>query len=87
MLRVRPAGVRLGIERLDAHQPHEPLNALAVDPAALPTEMQRHRAAAVEGSFQILLVDQTHELQLLGINRLRLIIKRRTADIQQLALP
>jgi len=52
MLRVRPTGVRLGVDRLDAHQPHQPLDPLAVDLAALTPEMPDHRAAAKTGVFR-----------------------------------
>ena len=48
MLRVQPARVRLGVDRLDSDQRHQPLGALAVDPAALPPEMSRHGTAAEE---------------------------------------
>jgi hypothetical protein len=41
MLRMGPTGVRLGIDRLYAHQPHQPLNPLPVDLSALPPEMPR----------------------------------------------
>ena len=87
MLRMRAAGVRLGVDRLDAHQPHQPLDAFAVDPAAmLAPEMPDHRTAAVEGGFQVLLVNQAHQLQVIGIDRLRGIVERRAAQCQQLAL-
>ena len=88
MLRMRPTRVWLGVDRLDAHYPHQPLDPLAVDPAALmPPEMTHHRAAAVEGSLQVLLIDQPHQLQILGIDRLRAIVERRAAQCQQLTLP
>ncbi len=81
MLRMRPAGVRLGIDRLDAHESHQPLDPLAVDPTALmPPEVTHHRTAAVEGSLQVLLVDLAHQLQILGADRNWCIIKRGPAQ-------
>ena len=42
VLRMGTAGVRFGIDRFDAHQAHQPLDALAVDRAALSAKMPRH---------------------------------------------
>ena len=86
VLRMGTAGVRLGVDRLDAHQSHQPLDAFAVDRAALSAKMPRHRAAAVDRCFQVLLVDQAHEFQILGANRARRIVERGPAQPQQLAL-
>ncbi len=47
VFRIGPAGVGFRVNRLDAHQPHQPLDPLAVDLAALPFEMPCHRPAAV----------------------------------------
>ena len=44
------------------------------------------RPAAVGRGLQVLLVDQAHEVQVLGINRARLIVERGPAQSQQLAL-
>ena len=35
VLRMGTTGVRLGVDRFDAHQTHQPLDAFAVDRAAL----------------------------------------------------
>lgn len=47
VLRIGPAGVGFWVNRFDAHQPHKPLDPLAVDLTALSSEMPRHRSAAV----------------------------------------
>ena len=87
MLRMRPTRVRLGIDRLDAHYPHQPLDTLAVDPAALPPEMSGHGTTAVGRCLQVLLIDQPHQLQILGIDRPWDIVERGAAQSQQPALP
>jgi hypothetical protein len=46
MFRMRTARVRLGVDRLEAHQAHQPLDALAVEFLALAPEMSDHPAAA-----------------------------------------
>ena len=43
---VGPAGVRLGVYGLDAHQTHQPLDMLSIDNGALASELTHHRAAA-----------------------------------------
>ena len=62
VLGMRPTGVRLRIDRLDAHAPHQPLDAFAVDLAPLTPEVPGHRLAAVKRRFQVLLVDSSVRL-------------------------
>jgi hypothetical protein len=59
------AGPRPGIEPLQAHRGHEPLDPLAI--GRLPTADQecRHPPTAVERGLEILLVDQPHQPQVL----------------------
>jgi hypothetical protein len=42
---------RFGVDRLDAHQAHQPLDMFSVDRAALPSKMPNHRPAAVGWCF------------------------------------
>jgi hypothetical protein len=46
VLGMGPAGARLGVYGLNAHQPHQPLNMLSIDNDALASELAHHRAAA-----------------------------------------
>lgn len=56
----------LGIERFQSQLPHQPLHSFAVDVKALLGQPHRHPATAIEGRFEILLVEQTTDFQLLG---------------------
>ena len=42
---------------LNAHQPHEPLNAVAIDGKSLLSPMHSHPPAAIEWRSQVLLID------------------------------
>ena len=84
--RMGPTGLGLWIDRLKAHQPHEPLHPLAVDLIAQTAKIIAHTAAAAKWPFKVLLVDQAHVFQILGRDRPWLVIDRRAADIYQLAL-
>jgi len=46
MFGVGPAGVRLGVYGLEAHQTHQPLDMLSIDYGALAHELTHHGAAA-----------------------------------------
>ena len=73
--RVWPAGMRLWVDCLYAHQSHQPLNAFAVDLTALSAEMPRHRPAAVGWCFHVLLINQAHKLKIIGFNPARFVVK------------
>jgi site-specific DNA recombinase len=83
------AGVR---SRRQAHQPqhpHQPLDALAIDPVPKAPEIGRHPAAAVEGMSRVFRVDQRQQFQVLRV-RLRLPAGRvqdRAGNPGQHALP
>jgi len=51
---------RLWVDRLDAHQPHQTLNALAIDPDPLALQLPLDRSAAAGGILGVNLVDFTH---------------------------
>ena len=86
MFRMGSTGVGFRVNRLYAHQSHQTLDPFAVDLTALPAEMPGHRAAAVCRCFQVLLVDEAHQLQILDFNRLWLVVKRGPVEAQQLTL-
>jgi hypothetical protein len=46
MARMTTGGARFRIERLDAHQPHQALDALAIDPDTLAPQLAPDRTAA-----------------------------------------
>ncbi len=86
MFRMWSAGVGFRVNRLYAHQSHQTPDPFAVDPTALPAEMSRHRPAAVGRCFQVLLVDEAHQFQILDFNRSRFVVKRGPVEAQQLTL-
>ena len=86
MRRMRPAGFRFRINRLQAHQPHQSLNPFAVDLIAQSPKVVSHRTAAPAGAFQILLIDQAHQLQILGLNRFLFVVECGAIQIQYSAL-
>ena len=78
----RPRGAPLRINRLQAHDPHQPLHALAID-----AQLRRQLAAAVKRRSQILLVDPPHQRQVLRRLAGRLVVTRAARQAEQLALP
>lgn len=54
-------GFWLGIDRRDAHEPHQSLNPLAVDAKAAVFKFVGDPAAAQEGPCQMNLVDGSHD--------------------------
>lgn len=57
------AGVGLQVDRHQAHEPHQPPDALHIHGVALILQMPGHLPDAVERGFQELPVDQPHERQ------------------------
>lgn len=76
----------LGINRLQAHQPHQPSDSFAIDFVALCGEPNSHFPSPVERTLCVLLVDQAHQLQVLGRFLSGLIIIARTSEPEQLTL-
>jgi len=75
MLRMFLAGIRLLVDR---HQPHEAHQASDTMPPAcvvVALHMTCHLARTVPRRLQELLVDDSHELQVLSILALRLIVE------------
>ena len=87
MARMPAAGAGLGIDGLKPHPAHESLDPLAVDRVTLPFQMQGHAPAPVKGRFEVLLVHQTHQVQICSLHVYRLVVEGRAADFEQSALP
>ena len=83
----RRTQLRLGVDRLQAHQPHQPLHPLAVDRLALLDQPLRQPPAAEERVGGVLLVDQPHQPQVLRRLGRRLVVQAGAAQPQQFALP
>src|SRR5271166_5562745 len=86
VFRVRLAGVRLLVDRLDPHQPHQTAHPFAVHRPAIPAQHRDHPARPIERRRQILLVDQPHQPQVVLAGRRRAPIQRRAGNLQQAAL-
>ena len=87
MLRMRPTGFRPGVNSLQAHQSHQPLNMFSVDFIAQPAQMVSHRPRAPGGRLQVLFIDEPHQLQILSLNRLGSVVIRGSLEVQQPTLP
>jgi site-specific DNA recombinase len=83
----RRTQLRLGVERLQAHDPHQPPHPLAVDRLPLPGQPGRQPPAAEERVGRVLPVDQRHQPQVVRRLRGRLVIQAGAAQPQQRALP
>src|SRR5271166_3825039 len=68
----KAAGARLRSQRLDAHPPHQPPHALAVDRKALFAQRPRDPPRAVKRPRGEQRVDATHRLQIVVVGRSRL---------------
>ena len=77
----------LGVNRLQAHDAHQPLHPLAVDRLALPDQPGGQLPAAEERVRRVLLVDEPHQPQVLGRLTRRLVVQARPIQSEQLALP
>ena len=54
-----------GVDRLNAHQIHQSSDPFAIDRIAQPAQIDGRLSPAIEGSPQALLVNQTHQMQVL----------------------
>ena len=82
----RNAGSGARVHRLNAHGAHQALHPLAVYPVTLAFQVDAHLARAVVRRFQVLLVDQIHQFQILLTLFTRDVVHRRAAQLEQLAL-
>src|SRR5690606_28101022 len=86
VLGMRRARLRLRRHRLEAHEAHQPLDALAIRLTPLLAEGVGQLPAPVERVLQMELVDSTHQREFVGARRLRLVVQPRARDLEQLAL-
>ena len=87
MVRVRDAGARLAVDRLQPQQPHQPPYPVPTYPLSLACQMTHHLPAAVERILQVQPVDALHQRQRLRALAHRSVVPRRPAQPDQLALP
>ncbi len=72
---MRTACPGLWIDSFQAHNPHQPLDSFSV-----------HFVAQSPRGFQILLIDEPHQLKILRFHWFLLVVEGGSADIQQPAL-
>ena len=60
MARVAAGGARFRIDRSNAYQPHQTLDALAIDPDTLALQLAPDRTATPTGIIGVKLVDFLH---------------------------
>lgn len=77
---------RLGCHRLQAHDPHQPLNTFAIDVTAFGFENLGKLAASEERHLEMQLVDASHQRELLNVGLDRLVVQHGPANAEQLAL-
>ena len=87
MLRVRDAGARLAVDRLQAQQPHQPPHPVPTDGHPLTRQMAYHLPSAVERVLQVQLIDAPHQRQVRRALADRRVVQRRAAQSKQGALP
>jgi len=74
------------IDSFQAHNPHQPLDSFSVHSVAQSPQMISHGATAPARRFQILLIDEPHQLKILPFHWLLPVVEGGSADIQQPAL-
>ena len=79
------AQMRLRINSLQTHLPHQSLHMLPVDLTIVPPQVSRHLPGTVEWRLSILLVDHAHEQQIVLIHH-RFIVEAGARDAQKLRL-
>lgn len=84
--RCRSRQRRLRRHRFQAHFLHQSLHSLAIYAVPRPSQEGPHVATAPERRLQVLLVDESHELEVLARFRCGLVIETGAVDPQQLAL-
>jgi hypothetical protein len=79
--RSRAAQIGFRIKSFDSHNPHEPLDALAID-----LQRDSHAPAAEERTIQIQFVEPSQQSQILRALRPRLVVVGRARHAEQFAL-
>src|SRR6202035_3442463 len=87
MLWCRLAGTRALVDGRQSHPQHQALHPLAIHRMALCLKPRRHPPPTVEGSLQVLAIDECHQFQFVGAGPDRLIVECGAAQPQKLALP
>ena len=82
----RNAGSGARIHRLNVHGAHQALNPLAVYPVALAFQVDPHLTGTVVRRFQVLLINQIHQFQILLTLLTGDVVHRRAAQLEQLTL-
>jgi hypothetical protein len=85
MICTGPAQMRLRIDRLQAHLPHQSLHVFPVRLIIVPSQVSRHLPGTVEWRLSILLVDHAHEQQIVLIHH-RFMVEAGAGDAQKLRL-
>ena len=80
------AGVGILVDRHQAHEPHQSLDALIVHSIALVPQVPRHLLHTVERCLDKLLVDHDHEVKVHGRLTHQLVVERRPQDRQKAVL-
>jgi len=85
MIRTGPAQMRLRINRLQTHLPHQSLHMFPVDRMTILVQDGLHLSGTVKWRPRILLVDHAHEQQIIFIDH-RFIIDAGPGNVQKLRL-
>src|SRR5437867_1921269 len=86
MSRSRFRQPRLGIDRLQPHLPHQPPYALRIDRPATLSQPVGHPVDPIERPPRVLLVDASHQIEVLDALASSLVVKTLLAHVRQLAL-
>ena len=86
MLQIPTTRSGFGVDGLQTHDSHQPLNPFAIYFVAQSAQMISHGATAPARSLQVLLINEPHQLKILRFDRLLLVVEGGSADVEQLAL-
>lgn len=86
MRRMRLRGLRLLIDRRQAHLAHQSADSVATYIVALSAKELRHLARAIERVAEELFVDLAHEQKVQSVFALACVVVARAGDADQLAL-
>ena len=87
MLWCRPTGARALVNGRQSHPQHQALHPLAIHRMALRLKPRCHPPRTVEGSLQVLAIDERHQFQFVGAGLDRPIVECGAAQPQKSALP
>jgi hypothetical protein len=78
---------RLDIQRLDAQPAHQTANPVTTHIIALCPQLVANLTASIKRILQMDFVDLVHKFQVFRAQRYRSIVEKRSAQIQEIALP